>query len=363
MAKPTSSVSKVRAVAKVAPTPAQTSQHAKFDAVPAQSSHVAKFEVTGSLVELGRRLGVDIDQDMSMEARLDRAAHNLSASARCMLAAGIDLVALRAQCEHGTFLDMLQERGFGKDAAYRAISYAQFVGSRSPEEQARLLDLPKSKVLELAKADPMVVDVLMQEDGPIDMSAMNVRDMRTRILELERAMTDSNVQLKTAEAERDAAHKRLAKAHSMNRKDQVPTRIADIRAEIVVNQMQMVRLVESLHPMAMEMLDLYETDAASWVDPTAQIALAGLVSAHQAMGEQIKAFAKGFNIAPGRDKLDVAFGLTSQELKDVAQAWDMCVRHAEFEKALRDWERSKDRPRGKGRPASKPEAPDDYQGE
>jgi predicted Holliday junction resolvase-like endonuclease len=349
MAKPTPSVSKVRDVAKFAEAPVQT-------------SHVAKFEVTGSLVELGRRLGVDIDQDMTPEARLDRAAQNLSRSAQYMLAAGIDLVALRAQCEHGTFLDLIQERGFSKDAAYRAISYAQFVGSRSPEEQARLLDLPKSKVLELAKADPMVVDVLMQEDGPIDMSAMNVRDMRTRILELERAMTDSNVQLKTAEAERDAAHKRLAKAHSMSRKDQVPTRIADIRAEIVVNQMQMVRLVESLHPMGMEMLDLYETDAASWVEPTAQIALAGLISAHHALGEQIKAFAKGFRLAPDR-KLDVAFGLTSQELKDVAQAWDMCVRHADFEKAMRDWERSKDRPRGKGRPASKPEAPDDYQGD
>jgi hypothetical protein len=353
MAKPTSSVSKVRDVAKLAPGAAVAT---------AELRDVAKFEVTGALMELGKRLGVDLGQDMTPDERLDRAAVNLSRSAQYMLAAGLDLVALRTQCEHGTFLEMIQERGFSKDAAYRAISYAQFVGSRSPDEQARLLDLPKSKVLELAKADPMVVDVLMQEDGPIDMSAMNVRDMRTRILELERAMTDSNVQLKTAEAERDAAHKRLAKAHSMNRKDQVPTRIADIRAEIVVTQMQMVRLVESLHPMGMEMLDLYETDAASWVEPTAQIALAGLISAHSALGEQIKAFAKGFRLAPDR-KLDVAFGLTAQELKDVAQAWDMSVRHAEFEKALREWERSKDRPRGKGRPVSKPEAPDDYQGE
>jgi len=347
MAKPP--VSKVRDVAK-------------FDVATPKVRDVAKFEVTGSLVELGARLGISLDGDLSVHERLDRAALNISRAAQAMLMAGVDLLAIRAQAEHGTFLEMVEERGMSRDSAYRAISYAQFVSSRTPDEQDRLLALPKSKVLELAKADPAVVDELLQDDGPIDLGMTSVREMRDRILQLERAQTDIKVQLSTAVSERDAAHKRLAKAHRPNRKDQVPTVIADIRAEGVVAHHKLQRVIEDLHPMVAELQGYQGSDAHDWVEPSANMILAGLVAAHTALGHQLQKFAEAFGLTHPVIS-DPAFDMTEQEVKDVARAFDMSTRHDAYEKALREFERAKDRPRGKGRPAAKPEAPEDYTGE
>jgi hypothetical protein len=330
---------------------------AKLDAAP-EFRNVAKFEVTGSLIALGERLGINFGAHLSTEARMDRAAANISRAAQAMLAAGVDLLAIRAECEHGSFLALVEERGMSRDAAYRAIAYAQFVATRSPEEMDQLLAISKSKVLELAKADPVVIEQLLSDGSPIDIKETSVREMRQRILELERALTDTKVECKAAEAERDAAHKRLAKAHKPNRADQVPTVIADLRAEAVVAQRSMMKVVEALYPAGVELMGYVGGDAHEWVFPTASMTLAGLIAVHHALGEQIKKWADGFGIQDVT--VDPAYGLTDQEVKDVAKAYDQAARHADYEKALREWERSKDRPRAKGRPMGKPEAPGDY---
>lgn len=325
---------------------------------------VANFEMTEAVADLAARLGMDVSVVVTPEQRIDRAAHNMSLSAQYLLAVGVDLIALRSQVERGRFGELLEDRGFGKDAAYRAMQYAAFLASRPAEEQVRLMALPKFKVLELAKADPEVLDTLMDEDGPVDLSATNIRDLRARIHELESGMVDVKVQRDTAEAERDAAIKRLQKANNTNRDDQVPHMVADLRAELAVLAQTAKRAIDACAPIGVDLVNLAGIEEAQpWIEPTAAIAMAGLISIHVQLKSQIERWADAFQLQ-GFDVeklVDPAYGLTDAETLDVARQWDSAMRTADYEAELRKWEREQERPRAKGRPTAKPVPPKGYE--
>lgn len=343
---------KVRAVAKASVVESAVAVQEVRD--------VAKVEVTGALHALAQRLGIDLTMDEPPSAHIDRAALNLSRSATYMLAAGVDLIAARAQVQHGAFLTLIAERGFTKDAAYRAISFAQFLASRPLDQQERLLALPKYKVLELAKAEPEVLDVLMDEDGPLDLGATNVRELAAQVRDLNKALTDIAVQRDAAASERDAALNRLTKSNS-KRTDQVPVVIADLRAEIAVTLHSARAAVESMYPIGAELANLGGTkEAHGWIDPTAEIAFSGLVALHLAVSAEMKRFAEAFQVSTVDTELlsDPAFGFTELEMTEVARKFDVATRKAEYERALREWEREQARPRMKGRPAAKPVPPE-----
>lgn len=296
--------------------------------------------------ELGIQLGGG-----SLSDRADRAAEHMNKSQRHMLAAGLLLAALKVDADYGEFTSLIEARGFNPRAAQRAMTYAQYIVAQPIEERDRLISLPHSKVLALASADPEVIEALVESGESID--TLSVRALQEKIRDLESAVADREVRLETAEAEATAAKKASGKK---DRTGDVPIAIFDIRSEAVA-QVEKTRLaVDEMQALGRDLTNLVGVEGVyTWVDPTARLVITGLVALNVQIEGVINQYRKAFHL---EDVQPVPMSyLTPDEIEEVAKRFaDLTALH-QHEKALRDWERQQERPRGKGRPAAKPEAP------
>jgi hypothetical protein len=319
--------------------------------------NVAKFEVTEAAVALASRFGLNLDDPR--EIRVERAAQNMNRSMHCMVAAGLDLSSLQAECEHGEFLNLIEERGFGKDAAYRAISYTKFLLARTEDERERLLAMPKSKVLMLATADDAVIEDLLADEHS-DLDDLSVRGLRQRIRELEATTTDLAVQRDKADADLKAMEKKQRRAERDAEDQVVPLVVADARAELAALIKKAELAITSLHPVGVEIVGLVaHNEAAEWVKPSLRLGLSGLLAVRELVDGSIKSFveAMGEDIDRVAQKPDVLAFLDASEIKGVAEDWARLTAVHQHEAALREHERAQARPKGKGRPSKAPEAP------
>lgn len=320
--------------------------------------NVEKFELNDTALALAARFGLNLAD--AKDTRLDRAAQNMNRSMHCMIAAGLDLASLQADCEHGEFLALIEERGFEKNGAYRAINYTQFLLSRSEDERERLLSMPKSKVLALASADAAVIDDLLAEGEGGDLDALSVRELRQRIRDLQAETTDLSVQVGTAQAERDGAVKKLNKRSQRDDDEGVPVVVADIRAEFAALVKKAELAITSMHPVGVETYLLRgHEQAGDWVDPTLRLALSGLLSLRELIDGGIKGFTEAMGETAKRlaSQPDALAFLDESEIKTVAAEWATLTALHSHEEALRKHERDQAKPKGKGRPAKAPEAP------
>lgn len=320
--------------------------------------NVVKFEITDAAQALAHRFGLNLAD--AKETRVERAAQNMNRSMHSMIAAGLDLASLQADCEHGEFLALIEERGFEQRGAYRAISYTRFLLSRSDDEREQLLSMPKSKVLALASADAAVIDDLLADGSETDLDALSVRELRKKIHELEAARTDLSVQVDKAEADTAAALKKLKRRARDEEDTGVPLVVADIRAEVAALVKKAELAITSLHPVCVEAVLLRGNEqAGDWVDPTLRLALSGLL----ALREQIDGGIKGLADAMGEKAERLASHpealsfLDESEVKTVAGEWASLTALHTHEEALRKHERDQAKPKGKGRPTKAPEAP------
>lgn len=300
-------------------------------------------------VDLAKELGIQLGGG-SLAERADRAAEHMNKSQRHMLAAGLMLAALKADAEHGQFTELIEARGFAPRAAQRAMTYAQYIVSQPTAERDRLISLPHSKVLALASADPEVIEALVESGENID--ALSVRALQERIRDLEAAVADRDVKLETAQAEATAAKK----ASKKERIADLPAAIADFRAEALAHVEKSRLAVEEVLALGRDLLSLVGVETVhQWVDPSARLALSGLMSLQVQLDGVIRQYMAAFNV----DDFQPAplSYLTPAEVEHAAKRYaDLTALH-EHEKALRAWEREQERPRGKGRPSAKPEAP------
>lgn len=316
-----------------------------------QADNVVGFAKTDDVVGFAAALGVSFTG--TLDDRADLAAEHMNRSQRYMLAAGLLLASIKAEAAHGEFTRLTEERGFEERAAQRAMQYALFIVSRSPDERARLIELPKSKVLALAGADQEVIDHLLS-DGEASIDALSVRALQDRIRELEAIAVDTGVQLETTEAKLTAAEKKLAKAPA-DREDHVPLVVAELRAEIAALIKKAELAVDSFNPLGAELMTLVGTDAAhAWADATIRLAVAGLASVQLQVAGVLKKFRSA---VPDAGITTDQSHLSLQEVVETAERWTVLTRAHEHEKALREWEAEQKAPKGKGRPRAKPEAP------
>lgn len=309
----------------------------------------ATFAITEDVASFALSLGVDLKGTVIAE-RADQAAEHMSRSQRHMLAAGLLLASIKASTEHGEFEALILDRGFELRAAQRAMSYAQFISQQPAAERERLIGMPKYKVLALAGADPEVIEALAASGENID--ALSVRALQEKIRDLEAAVTDRDVRLETAEAEAKAAKKAAKK----DRAGEVPAAIFDIRAEAVA-QVERSRLaVEEVQALGRDLTNLIGVEGVyQWVDPTARLAITGLLALQVQIDGVLKQYKKAFDLTDVKPA-PMSY-LTPIEVEEVAKRFADLVALHQHEKALREWERQQERPRSKGRPAAKPEAP------
>ena len=322
-------------------------------------SNVAKFELNEAALALAARFGLNLTD--AKEARVDRAALNMNRSMHCMVAAGLDLASLQADCEHGEFLALITERGFEQSGAYRAIKYTQFLLSRSDDERERLLAMPKSKVLALASADAAVIDDLLAEGEDGDLDALSVRELRQYIRDERAKNTDLSVQLDATEAERDGALKRLNKRNQRDEDEGgVPLVMADIRSEVAALVKKAELAIDSFTPLGVELVGYRGHDEVGvWVEPTGRLAIAGLLALRLLADGAIKRYAEALDLdyAAFEGKPEALAFLAPSEILAVAQEWPVLAAVHGHEAALRQHEREQAKPKGKGRPAAAPKAP------
>lgn len=310
---------------------------------------VSFFDVhADQATQLARDLGVSLNQTLS--ERADSAAEHMSRSQRHMLAAGLLLASIKAEADHGEFISLIEARGFQPRSAQRAMAYAQYIVQQPAAERDRLIGMPAGKVLALASADPEVIEALVESGENID--ALSVRALQERIRDLEAAVADRDVKLETAQAEATAAKKAAKK----ERASEVPVAIFDIRAEAVAHVERSRLAVEEISALGRDLYNLRGVEGVyQWVDPTARLTLTGLQALRIQIDGVIKSMVDAFEV-DGVQPAPLSY-LTPDEVDEAAKRFADLVALHQHEKALRAWEREQERPRGKGRPSAKPEAP------
>lgn len=315
--------------------------------------NVVTFEITDEVQSLAQRFGLNLHD--SHEVRIERAAQNMNRSVQYLLAAGIDLLALRADCEHGVFSELLEERGFERRSAYRAIQYAQFLLSQPEPEREKLLSYPKSHVLALASADPEVVEDLLDDDD-IDLKALSVRELRQTIKELDRKKTDLAVQVETLELEKkqqDDIIKTLREDRVKTGGD-VPFEVQDIRLEMAALHKKAELAIQDLGLIHDKLLEGAINDLpAEWRLSVEKHMTASVASLHIMTSNLLSTMSPDLHIAEGEP---CTFDIFSpSEALRCAQEYKTLIEEHRHEKTLREWDREQARPRGPGRPKNRPE--------
>lgn len=314
--------------------------------------NVAKFAAANgaNFTALAESLGVDLRGSLSDKA--DRAAEHMNRSQRHMLASGLLLFAMREEAEHGEFLQLVEERGFERSAAYRAMQYVQFIASRPETERELLIGLPKSKVLALAGADQEVIDQLLI-DGGERIGALSVRALMEELRDAKAGAVDLATQRDTAEAEAVALRQQLARRGE--RADKVPLVVAELRAEIAAQTKAAELAVGAFQALGMDVVSLGAAGAHDWKDATLRLAVAGLMSLRLQLQGLLEKFLR--ELPDGDTEPSAMSSFTRQEADEAAERFAALTQAHEYAKDLRKWEREQAQPKGKGRPASKPQAP------
>lgn len=324
-----------------------------------KTANVVRFEITAEITEYAARLGADLTAPV--EDRADRAAEHMNRSQRHELASGLLLASIKAECEHGQFLDMLEERGFEERSARRAMQYAQFILSRSDDEREFLIGQPKTKVLALAGADASVIEGLLEDGEDGDLNSLSVRALRQRIKDAEAQIADLAVEKETAVAERDGLAKKLKKrARDAEDHDGTPEVVADIRAEVSALVKKAELSIDSMHPMLVELVGFSGHELIGpWVSPSVRLALSGLVALRIQLDGTIKSCveALGEDAKRLQSQPDALAFLEASEVKAVAEEWARLTTLHGYEGEQRAHERKQAKPRAKGRPEAPPKAP------
>lgn len=323
-------------------------------ALAAKSDNVVRFDADAA--HFAVQLGVELSG--SVEDRADMAADHMSRSQRHMLAAGVLLMSIKAETEHGRFTELLEARGFEERSARRSMQYAQFILERPEGERAALIELPKSKVLALAGADPEVIEAMLS-DGTGSIDALSVRALREELGSLKANLADTQVARDKAETEAEGLRKKLNKGPK-DREDQVPLVVADQRAEIQALTKKAQLSIESLNAIGPEIVGLIGGPAHDWWDANLRQGIAALGHLRLLLDGVLGAYLtalKDNNEGKGDPMPTTRSHLTKQEVLETAQMYGQLVALHQHEQALREWERAQSRPKGKGRPANKPEAP------
>jgi len=298
----------------------------------------------------GQAVAFGIDEHADLDLLANLAAEQMGQAQKHAFKAGLALLCLKARCQHGQFLALLEEREFPQQRASEVMRMAVYLSRQTPDEMSRLMLMPKSKLMLLAAADQEVIDLVVETGVKVE--ALSVQALQDKLREARAQLADQAVLLETAQAEAKAAKK----ASKKDRDSEVPVAIFDIRAEAVA-QVERSRLaVEEVQALGRDLINLRGVEGVyQWVDPTARLAISGLIALQVQIDGVLKQFKDAFDLED--IKPTPMSYLVPVEVEEAAKRFaDLLALH-QHEKALRDWERQQERPRGKGRPAAKPEAP------
>ncbi|WP_072670527.1 hypothetical protein [Vibrio injensis] len=160
-------------------------------------------------------VGVDVSQSQAeMISYLRRQTETLGMT---IAKIGVGLTALKESLEHGQFEDALENIGLNRFRASECMQIARFLAAQPDERLRRFAELPKSKVLELAKAEPEVLDEFLENEDGEELEALSVRDLRFSIKDLREQKARMAEQLLSKDIELETARNELKLAAGYER--------------------------------------------------------------------------------------------------------------------------------------------------
>ena len=132
-----------------------------------------------------------------------------------------------------------------------------------------------------------------------------------------------------------------------------------MRAELAAHVKKGQLAADSVLMLGREVADLGAT-APEWSAPTARLAISGLLAMREHIDGSLKAYAQllGEDAEQLMKKAPGLAYLDASEISEVAADWARLTDMHNHEKSMREYDRKKARPKGKGRPPAEPVAPD-----
>ncbi|MDD1493634.1 hypothetical protein FTI75_18530 [Burkholderia pseudomallei] len=214
----------------------------------------------------------------------------------------------------------------------------------------------KTKVLELAKADPEVLQDLFEDDAKFDeLTALSVRDLRVALRDANAKKTDLATRNEVLERERDRLQEelRVLREGRVKTGGDVPAVVQDIRLECAALHKKALLAVEDIGRLGSEFLTNGLPDDSEWHTPVIRHLYGSLTSLHAIIGGQIADLHRGFG-ALMDGETSVLDTFSPDEAKRCALEYRALILEHEHEAKAREWEREMERPRGPGRPRKAP---------
>ncbi|MCL4628525.1 hypothetical protein [Burkholderia multivorans] len=319
-----------------------------------KSPNVRGFAFGEAEQALADVLGVSVSG--GAEARISTAISKTNSALRLVIEAGLVLLSVRAECEHGEFERLLEEHGMPSQRASEAMTYARFAASLSPADRDRVIELPKTKVLELAKADPEVLQDLFEDDAKFDeLTALSVRDLRVALRDANAKRTDLATRNEKLERERDRLQEelRVLREGRVKTGGDVPVVVQDIRLECAALHKKALMAVEDIGRLGREFMANGLPEDSEWNTPVARHLYGSLTALHAVIGGQIADLHRSFGelLSGETSVLDT---LSPDEVTRCALEYRALIQEHDHEAKAREWEREMDRPRKVGRPRNAP---------
>lgn len=329
--------------------------------VPANVRTSVHLDCTEADTMAATTLGIALSG--TVEERIGRAVYAFNNATRYAVEAGYLLLSVKSDVEHGQFESGIEGLGLNRHRASELMRMAKFATALPEERRAEMMQLPKSKVLALAAADPEVIADLLENPGDVDaLGELSVRELRQRIRDAEAAKADMAVERDTAVAEREGLAKQLRKRErDAEEHEGMPVVIADMRAEGAALVKKAELALSGLYPLGIEMFNLRGSEGLEgYVTPSLRLVMSGIVALRIQADGLIEQFAKALGNEV-RDLPNAPQGLEflePDEIQAVAENWARLVALDKHEAALRAHEREQAKPKGKGRPKNAPQALD-----
>lgn len=176
-----------------------------------------KISSTMTAADIERVAGaIGVDVTKSQTEMISYLRHQTELLGMTIAKIGVGLAALKERLDHGQFEVAVEEIGLAPRRAQECMQIARFLASQPNDRLKRFSELPKSKVLELAKAEPEVLEDYLnsesEEGEHEELEGLSVRDLRNRLRELKEQKQRLADDLTRSEMERDTLSKELKAA-------------------------------------------------------------------------------------------------------------------------------------------------------
>lgn len=317
-------------------------------AKPAQESknrNVAEFEGDGTAVVAAVDALLRVPVLPTGEDYIEEGLRSYSRSGLEMARAGRCWQLAKDQIGHGGFMAAIEKAGVSGDHVQRAMQLAGFLG-RLPEGEARkLASQPYTKVLALAKADPEVVDDLVQS-GEIDaVGSLSVRELRERLRKADRDQANLQTRLDTAE---NRARMLARQGAALQTEEDLPHFALIVRQEAMALTEQMGFCLDNLEAIAGEHLlqEVKHPEAAKWQPVAASTYWHALAAVHARAQVLLRRIEGTFEGAVGAIDLDVQ--LSPVEIKRHIEGRDLLLAQHQAKAKARDDARENNKPGKRG---------------